>query len=150
MLKSTVKVPITQMFRGSTKRFQLSRVKLYRKWPERKWKLLRLTGRFKLARIRVIGGQLYLRAGQLFTPWCSAGKVVLPDAGPSVDWKRVFPFRFYEYNLLNKLVHFYKSQKDNCILDELEYKCWSHNFSVHYLRWLNSVTKFTEVSNCLE
>ena len=38
--------------------FKLSRVKLYRKWPERKRKLLRVSGRFELSRVRVTEGKI--------------------------------------------------------------------------------------------
>ena len=40
--------------------FELSRVKLYGKWPERKAKLVRVSARFELASVQVIGSQLYV------------------------------------------------------------------------------------------
>ena len=42
------RLPITQTFGENWKRFELSRIKLYRKWPDRKRKLLRVSGRFEL------------------------------------------------------------------------------------------------------
>ena len=39
-------------------KFEWSRVKLYRKWPEGKWKLLLVRGRFELARVWLIGSRL--------------------------------------------------------------------------------------------
>ena len=41
-------LPITRTFKGNWKRFELSRVKLYRTWPERKGKLVRVSARFEL------------------------------------------------------------------------------------------------------
>ena len=38
---------------SSYRKFELSRFTLYRKWPEGKWKLLRVSGRFELARVPV-------------------------------------------------------------------------------------------------
>ena len=38
--------------------FELLRVKLYRKWPEVKRKLLQVSGRFELSRVRVTGGKI--------------------------------------------------------------------------------------------
>ena len=37
---------------------ELSRVKLYSKWPEGKWKLLRVSGRFELSRVLVTEGKI--------------------------------------------------------------------------------------------
>ena len=49
--------------KGSSHReFELSRVKLYRKWPEGKGKLVRVSARFELARVRVIGSRLYTQS----------------------------------------------------------------------------------------
>ena len=45
---------------SSYREFELSRVKLYRTWPEGKRKLVRVSGRFELARVRVIGTRLYI------------------------------------------------------------------------------------------
>ena len=45
------RLPTTRTFRANRKWFALSEVRviegIYRKWPERKWKLLRVTGRFE-------------------------------------------------------------------------------------------------------
>ena len=38
--------------------FELSRVKLYRKWPLEKWKLLQVSGKFRLSRVRVTGSKI--------------------------------------------------------------------------------------------
>ena len=38
--------------------FKLSRLKLYRKWPEGKRKLLQVSGRFELLRVRVAEGKI--------------------------------------------------------------------------------------------
>ena len=45
--------------------FELWRVKLYRKSPEEKGKLVRVSGRLELARVPVIGSQLYLKGWEL-------------------------------------------------------------------------------------
>ena len=59
--------PSAEIEKGSSyQKFELSRVKFYRKWPDGKWKLLRVGGRFELARVRVIGSQLYYIFGQMF------------------------------------------------------------------------------------
>ena len=42
------RLPIIRTFRGNRKKFELSRVKLYGKWSEGNWKLLRVNGRFEL------------------------------------------------------------------------------------------------------
>ena len=44
--------------------FELSRVKLYRKWPEGKRKLLRVSGRFELSRVRVTKGKIAVNVWQ--------------------------------------------------------------------------------------
>ena len=52
-------LPIIPTFEGNRKTFELLKVKLYRKRPEGKSKLLRVSGRFKLLRVRVNGIGLY-------------------------------------------------------------------------------------------
>ena len=42
------RLPITRTLRGNREKFQLSKIKLYRKRPEGKWQLLRVSGRFEL------------------------------------------------------------------------------------------------------
>lgn len=59
------RLPLIRTFKGNRKKFEfnreleLSRVKLYRRWSEGKWKLRRVSGRFKLYRVLVNGNRLY-------------------------------------------------------------------------------------------
>ena len=48
VIPSLSQLPIIQTFKGNRKKFELSRVKLYRKCSEGKWKLLQVSGRFEL------------------------------------------------------------------------------------------------------
>ena len=78
-------------FRGNRKRlsyrkFDLSRVKLFRKWPEGKCKLLRVSGRFELSTVRIIGSQLY----SLKSRWIVAEYLPTCEARRWIFYKTIF------------------------------------------------------------
>ena len=51
--------------------FELSRVKLYRKWHEGIWKLVQVSGRFELLRVRVTKGKITVNLWTKSTGnWC--------------------------------------------------------------------------------
>ena len=79
-------------------KFELQGIKLHRKWPEGKWKLLRVSGRFEFARVRAIGYQLYCNCCHCCLPVKMASKIVIR---PSILEPRKTTFYYYFFYKLH-------------------------------------------------